>query len=118
MTTLGHLAMAKSPKGKLILLPRKDAIPLQVIRGSDECRHAERHVDAEARRVHCASCKVELDPIAVLVDLASDGNMLAFVRRQLVRVRSDVESLEGRRKRLRAQIRQLKDELRELKPNA
>jgi hypothetical protein len=109
--------MAKPTKGKLILLPRKDAVPLQVIRGKNECRHAERHVDADARRIYCAGCKIELDPIAVLVELAGDGTMLAFVRNQLKRVQADVEAFSARRTRLRGQLRRLREEIRELKPD-
>lgn len=76
--------------------------PGQPIGGA--CRHRQSHFDRSARRVWCRDCKVELDPISVIADLASEWDRLLDARRETARLRQEIGELEKKRKSLRDAI--------------
>lgn len=106
------VAQKMSEKGNLIVLPDKDAPPaLRVIRGNGDCAHRERVIETRSRKVLCARCKVELDPIAVLAELAQDGSMLVILRRQRSSLKAEITRMTQTRDKLRTQVRRLKKRL-------
>lgn len=82
------------------------ALPLNNVHGS-YCTHGRTLVDANARSVTCAACKVVLDPIAVLHRLALDWDRHAWARGEFVKLGRDIAAMKTELKNLRAQKRRL-----------
>jgi hypothetical protein len=69
------------------------------------CFHYRSRVDKQARRVICADCGVDLDPITVLSQVArltDEWKWLHDSKRELTR---EIESLKRERNNLRASVR-------------
>lgn len=77
--------------------------PGQAVGGA--CRHRQSHFDRLARRVWCRDCGVDLDPIAVIADLAGEWDRLLDARRETARLHKEIADLEAQRKRLRDAVR-------------
>lgn len=86
----------------------EDHVPMRSGRISERtCWHRESIVDAEARRVQCGTCHVDLDPIAVLAEIARQGEWVLALRKEKRKLEGEIDALKADAKRLRDQRKRL-----------
>ena len=72
-------------------------------------------VSEKARRVRCVACGVDLDPIAVLLDLAKHHDWYARLIADGNRIAKEVGVLEGQREKVRAELYRARKALKDAK---
>lgn len=89
--------------------------------GVRPCGHRKTALDVDQRRIYCADCDVELDPIEVLDMVSRSGTRFVRMRQAIAEGEERLKEVlaeEGRAKerlrRARAKLKQVRDELREL----
>jgi hypothetical protein len=100
---------------KLLVLPVKPkrVVPadLKLVQGHDaesRCEHHQAMVDAHARTVRCVNCKVAIDPIRRLDDIARDASWVARMRLEKAALDREIEELRNQRATLKAAVRRAK----------
>lgn len=74
-------------------------------KGHRGCLHSQSVVVGSERRVYCRDCDVELDPIAVLMRLAHDGNRWERMHEDMAHLRKSLVDLGRREKNAKARVR-------------
>jgi len=79
----------------------------------EKCHHLQVVVSAEDRRCYCGECDVELDPIAVLLELAHKERNLYYSRKEVRRYEGQVQELKREERRVKARLRRAQKRLAE-----
>jgi len=93
-------------KKKLELKP-KNALPVQTHRSKKTryCLHRSVLVDDNARTVECSKCGANLDPFAVLLTYARDGDRLRWMYLEIQQANKTIEELKAEERRVKARLR-------------
>jgi len=84
------------------------------IQKRDRCRHIRVVVSAEERRVYCRACGADLDPIAVLLEIAHRERQLYHSRRDVAKARKQLAMLKDDEKKTKARLKRARERLAEL----
>ena len=80
----------------------------------NRCRHIHVVVSEDDRRMYCRECDAELDPIAVLLDIAHKEHRLYYSRRDVETVRKQLAMLKKDEKKTKARLKRARQRLAEL----
>lgn len=100
--------MSKEDEKVVVLRLRPGKFPLEMYRQpSPTCSHPNAVVDNLARRVTCAGCSVDLDPIEVLAKIAADATWVQHMRREKKELEQEIEKLKTERNNLRQGMKRI-----------